>query len=347
MVSLRRHFVPNPVAIDSTGFQANRRTSLFFHTRYDEVYRLIGTDRGTLDLTGTPHIDGTPSLAQDWTLDALGNFAALNDNGTPQTRATNAANEIQSVTTGGNPTNLTYDDAGNLVNDGTLKYRYDAWNRQVAVKKANNTPVAEYEFDGLNRRIEKSVYDSAGTTIAFTTDYFLNENWQVLEERQSPIPNPQSLVVVTQYAWDISYIDAPVCRFRDGNADGDTTDPNETLYYTWDANHNITSLVGQKQVGQEWVWYTVERYVYDPYGKATICAEDWTARPDTAADLNSATGDESAFGNEILFAAYRYDPETALFTTILVGCSGNYSVRERIYVTMLCVFSTTDPIEGS
>ena len=48
---------------------------------------------------------------------------------TSQTRETNAGNEIGSITIGGNTTNLAYDDAGNLTNDGTLKYVYDAWNR--------------------------------------------------------------------------------------------------------------------------------------------------------------------------------------------------------------------------
>ena len=35
MVSLRRHFVPNPVVMYSTGFRAKRRGPLFIHTWYD------------------------------------------------------------------------------------------------------------------------------------------------------------------------------------------------------------------------------------------------------------------------------------------------------------------------
>ena len=40
MVSLRRHFVPNPVLMHSTEFRAKRRMPLFIHTRYDGVVKL-------------------------------------------------------------------------------------------------------------------------------------------------------------------------------------------------------------------------------------------------------------------------------------------------------------------
>jgi len=38
-------------------------------------------------------------------------------------------------------------------------------------------------------------------------------------------------------------IDVPVLRWQDGNDDGDPDDANETLYYTSDANMNVTALV--------------------------------------------------------------------------------------------------------
>ena len=59
---------------------------------------------------------------------------------------------------------MTYDLAGNLINDGTLTYSYDAWDRQVGVATAASTPVpvATYEFDGLNRRVQETVYNAGG-----------------------------------------------------------------------------------------------------------------------------------------------------------------------------------------
>ena len=146
---------------------------------YDEVYRLLGTDRGELDEYRNIQ---TPTFAQDWTLDGLGNWSAFNDDGTTQTRDTNTANEIESITTGGTPTSLAYDAAGNLTNDGALTYAYDAWNRQVGVNQPDADPVAAYQYDALNRRVVKQVFNPDTAQVASTTDLFFNEQWQVLEE---------------------------------------------------------------------------------------------------------------------------------------------------------------------
>ena len=44
-----------------------------------------------------------------------------------------------------------------------------------------------------------------------------------------------------QYVWDIRYIEAPVVRFYDGNADGDCEDASDnTLCCTNDAQFNTT-----------------------------------------------------------------------------------------------------------
>ena len=106
--------------------------------------------------------------------------------------------------------------------------------------------------------------------------------------------------VYAQYAWDGRYIDAPVLRWRDPNEAGQTL--SETLYYANDGNFNVTALV-DPNTGD-----VVERYVYDPYGKATFLAGDWSGRS------------SSSYANEILYCGYRYDTE-----------SGLYHVRNRMY----------------
>jgi RHS repeat-associated protein len=129
-----------------------------------------------------------------------------------------------------------------------------------------------------------------------------------------------------QYVWDLRYIDAPVCRDEDKNSDGDCTDvgtgagadPDEHLYYTTDANMNVTALV-ERQSGT-----VVERYVYDPYGQVTIYNEDWTA---TITWANSKK-------NEILYCGYRFDPETEL-----------YLARHRYYHPTMGRWGTRDPAE--
>ena len=61
-----------------------------------------------------------------------------------------------------NVVSLSYDHNGNLTDDGIHKYIYDAWNRLVEVTRRvdDEDTVAEYEYDGLYRRIEKAVTNS-------------------------------------------------------------------------------------------------------------------------------------------------------------------------------------------
>ena len=94
-------------------------------------------------------------------------------------------------------------------------------------------------------------------------------------------------------------------------------DAGETLYYSNDANMNVTALVSASSGS------VVERYVYSPYGSVTIYDDDWS---DTVAWANSKK-------NEILFCGYRWDPE-----------SGNYHVRHRNYHPTVGRFLNRDPI---
>jgi RHS repeat-associated protein len=60
--------------------------------------------------------------------------------------------------------------------------------------------------------------------------------------------------------------------------------------------------------------------------------------------MQTRTVNDSSYGNEILYCGYRYDGETALNTSVTVGTSGNYQVRNRYYSTMLGLFISRDPI---
>jgi RHS repeat-associated protein len=115
-----------------------------------------------------------------------------------------------------------------------------------------------------------------------------------------------------QYVWDLRYVDASVLRFQDTDSDG-TVD--NTLYYTNDANFNVTALVDESGT-------VVERYAYDPYGERTVLDADWSTDADNASDVN----------NEVLYAGYRFDPETGLF-----------HVRNRMYHPTLGRWVQPDP----
>jgi len=187
--------------------------------------------------------------------------------------------------------------ANDLIDDpgapGVATYSYDPASPQ-GLRRAG----------GQNRRIRKVV--AGGDTY----DYYYNESWQVLEVQKAGRTNK----TYQQSVWGIQYVDAPVVQFRD-TADDGTLD--ETLYYTYDGNFNVTAVI--KPDGT-----VAERYTYDPYGQVTFKAADWS---------DAASQAKSAYDNEILYCGYRWDPE-----------SGNYIARRRYLTPPLGRWLTTDPI---
>jgi RHS repeat-associated protein len=209
-----------------------------------------------------------------------------------QTRTHNAANEITDLS--GTANDPTHDASGNMTADSSNTYIYDAWNRLVEVRdRSDDSLIAEYEYDGQKRRIEKTVDETE-------TDYFYNDNRQLVEERVDGS-------VAYEYAWDQRYIDAPVARF---DAAGDA------VYYTNDANMNVTALVDESG-------NVVERYAYDPYGERTVLDADWSADADGVSDVDNTLGHQGL----------HLDTESAL-----------YYNRNRYYSPSLGRFTARDPL---
>ena len=177
-------------------------------------------------------------------------------------------------------------------------------------------------YDAQSRRITKTVGQTA-------THFFFNESWQVLETRVGSGPNP-----LDQYLWDIRYIDAAVVRFHDAGANGSYEDAGDNiLYYTQDANFNTTALV------DEATGDVVERYLYDPYGKATVLDDDWAADGDNASDV----------ANVRLFQGQEFNPETGLDSSrmrpVYHPTLGVWASRDIPYIdgTNLYAYCGSDP----
>ncbi|MCC5831338.1 MAG: RHS repeat-associated core domain-containing protein, partial [Phycisphaeraceae bacterium] len=289
---------------------------------YDDLNRLRLVLRGELN-QAKDNISSL-KLAQGFTLDALGNWAQFTSSGddepqeTVQIRTHDPANQVDGITVnvGSAWIEPSNDDAGNTIVapdglDPTEKRHlvYDAWNRLVAVTDGGDpaTTIVTYRYNGLHHRVQKILWDDADPQTPDTTiDYYYNADWQVVEERVDG-------AVHAQYLWCLSYIDTPVLRWRDttGNEELD-----ETLYYTVDANKNVTALI-DAATGN-----VVERYLYDPYGWVMVVDDGWNTVAWSASRKN-----------EILFAGYRYNPET-----------GYYHVRHREYHPMLGRWMQRDPL---
>ena len=272
-------------------------------------------------------LSGSESRKQAWTLDLVGNWPTFKvdpdgqSGWTTQTRDHNKANELEKIDDVS--THLAHDARGNMtkapVPDDEANHHYnctyDAWNRLVKVQDDQGTPVtiAEYRYDGLGQRIAKLIPNGENWD---RTDLYYNAGWQALEERfaeNQADPDVVATNLKVQWVWSARYIDAPVLRDRDttGNQELD-----ERLYYTTDANMNVTALVNTSGTVQE-------RYTYDPYGKVTI------RHPTTWVEITWNASKK----NEILYCGYRYDNETGL-----------YQVRHRYYHPTLGRWVTRDPI---
>jgi RHS repeat-associated protein len=240
---------------------------------YDSLNQLTSFQRGTLNSTKTGLV-GSPTHAQSWTPDALGNFTGVTTDGITQTRTANQQNEITSISGAGT---VTYDANGNTTADGSGKtFAYDAWNRLVRVVNGGTT-LAAYGYDGTGRRITE-------THGATTTDLYYSSSWQVLEERVGG-------VVQARNVWSPVYVNAPVLRDQSSLHNG-TLD--QRLYVQTDANWNVTALLDASG-------NVLERYVYDPYGAFTVLTPAWLARG------------ASAYGWLYLLQGERFDGATGLY----------------------------------
>ncbi|HYP26433.1 MAG TPA: RHS repeat-associated core domain-containing protein [Blastocatellia bacterium] len=121
--------------------------------KYDLQRRLVTSSQTT----------GGQSYQRRFEYDRWGNRTAMYDAVTGGTQIQSIAlqqsssvptNRVQSVTQGASTANYTYDAAGNVTNDGSHSYKYDAENRLVAV---DNGATASYEYDHQNRRIIKTI----------------------------------------------------------------------------------------------------------------------------------------------------------------------------------------------
>ncbi|GEM_PF-3193467 len=221
--------------------------------------------------------------------------------GTPDTenRTHNNLNQISAI----DSAPLVYDANGNLTDDGTFLYAWDAKNRlRTVTRKSDSVVVGRYSYDALGRRILR-IY-VVGTDPAVTVHYYL-DGQRVIEERQ--LPTPDSLLpdeLARQYTYGL-YIDEALTLDRDLNSNGVATDSGERLFYHANSLYSVFGLSASDRV-------FAERYLYDSYGRPII----WLPGPDalygTADDVRNVNG-SSTVQNGRLFTGREWDAESLLF----------------------------------
>jgi RHS repeat-associated protein len=183
--------------------------------------------------------------------------------------------------------------------------------------KDGATVIGVYEYDGRHRRVKRHVDTDAPVSpdgVDTYVHYFYNQQWQVLETRETATESdqPESLQPQYQYVWSPRYIDAVV--LRDENTDADGLCDDQRLYYLNDANFNVTCLV---DTGGD----AIERYLYEPYGVLSVMDGSFGSRS------------ASSYDNPYTFTGRRLDAETGL-----------YYYRHRFLTAELGRFVGRDPI---
>jgi RHS repeat-associated protein len=214
-----------------------------------------------------------------------------------------------------------YDLAGNMTGDGTQTYVYDAWDRLDQVSNGSGI-VAQYSYDGAGRLVEElSGFVTVGSTpypTAVAYDYYDGQN--AIETRAATFTAGTTPTYAwqapTQYQYVYSLLGEKTPILRDSAFDGNVPQPAGRIYYTTDANSNVTAVLNASGVVQE-------HYIYTAYGSVTIYSGNWSTVLTFAA---------SSVKNTVLFASMILDPVT-----------GQYYDCARWYDPSLGVFDTTDP----
>jgi RHS repeat-associated protein len=205
-------------------------------------------------LTTLQYLDPLNAVLESlgYTYDANGNRISMDRQNVslpprPATTATayNAANQLLTF----NDKNITYDGNGNMTSltnsCGTTNYTWNARNQLVGISgfdSACSPLTASFEYDGLGRRIEKTIN---GRTI----DY-LYDGMDIVQEIENGVPTVNYIRTLN--------IDEPLARIELATG--------KVRYYHTDGLGSIIGLTNES--GQE-----VTQYAYDPFGNVTISGE--------------------------------------------------------------------------
>ena len=234
---------------------------------YDGLYQLTDFQRGVLDTPRTG-ITGTPAAEEALTFDPTGNWNAYvaqagGSTTVNQARTHNQANELTQIDSSSSL--VAEDAAGNMTKvpqpgswSAGYDLKYDAWNRLVEVTDVDGT-VATYRYDGLNRRITKTVGDED------PRHFYYTDKWQIIEERVNT-----STSADRQFVWGIRYIDDLVLRDKGTErlyAIQDYFQPTAVM----DASGAVLERYGYEAFG-------TSRVMTDSYGSRTTSSYEWETR---------------------------------------------------------------------
>jgi RHS repeat-associated protein len=250
---------------------------------------------------------------------------------------------------------LSYDNNGNLTNDGVLQYVYDGWNRlKLVQRKAAHsgqaddvTTLATYAYLPDNRRASKVVQhcgieavanDGGDTTVHFYYGGVPGASggvarWNVFETRNGSNQSTRQWVWGSRYVDEAVFMDVNDRPTVENDCDPDTTVAAEIsapqfdrrFFYHQDRNWNVVAL-SEYADGVGTNARVVERYAYTPYGEFLVLKGD-AGSGELGRSLATST-----VGNPFFHQGLPLDQE-----------KGSYQNRRRDYLPNLGRFGRRDP----
>jgi RHS repeat-associated protein len=218
-------------------------------------------------------VSQTGGKSHGYQYDPIGNrLEATAAGNTVATYQPNALNQYDAIITAGPTTvNPQHDPDGNLVNDGTKRYVWDAENRLIEVRQATGDAlIASYRYDSMSRRIYKQTTalapQGAGEAV------FVYDGWNLVCEYS--ISNNQASVT-RAYTWGL---DLSGSLQGAGGVGGLLAIENKTfgsslqgVYYPlYDGNGNVLATLEDSGSSTS----VADAYHYDPFGKMLLSVGD-------------------------------------------------------------------------
>ncbi|MDB4673550.1 hypothetical protein OAF27_01935 [Verrucomicrobiales bacterium] len=267
--------------------------------------------------------------------DPLGNRLTADENGATTSYTPDARNQYDSVLEPGASTATTviHDEDGNLLDDGTYLYTWNAENRLIARNPKN--PVADnnadmksvrysYTYDYRGRRIQSDCecYVSGVTWAQLDKQRFIYDGWNpvAVYSLANPGFNLGARAVFHTWGLDLAAQNggAPLAQAAGGVGgllkSSGQKDPaslaQSTHFYLYDLNGNVTQVMRKESGGTVAL---AAHYEYDPFGNATV-------------ETAHGSTDQYAWNNPFRFATKMRDLTNAYST---VGFDQNSNRRAQ------------------
>ncbi|WP_346189594.1 RHS repeat-associated core domain-containing protein [Rubritalea halochordaticola] len=214
--------------------------------------------------------DTNNTFDRAYAFDGIGNRTSATEDTTTVNYTANSKNQYSAVGT----TSQTYDADGNLTNDGTYKYIYDAENRLIKTTDQSDVTVTWYKYDYLSRRW---TYDDGTISHRYVYD-----GW-------NPIAVYSNSLLLKTYTWGKDLSGSMQGAGGVGGLLAVKENSSGNSYYpTYNGNGNVSEYLDSSGA-------VVAHYEYDAFGKT----------------VNDTTQNTKNFAHR--FSTKQWDSEASLY----------------------------------